>query len=110
MLADPFDLSELQQTLPQPKPVPTSPIVEKKQENTIPTTIAIPNPVPPPPIIEKKQENNPTTASTVPKPAVEVTEQKGKSVLSSPYMKGLLQTTQLLRNETILFILRYVVL
>jgi hypothetical protein len=86
-----------------PKPVPPPPIVENKQESNPPKTNTIPRPVPIPPIVEKKQENNPPTASAVPKPAVEVTAQKGKSILSSPYMRSLLRTTQLPRNETILF-------
>jgi hypothetical protein len=94
-----------------PKPVPPPAIVEKKQESNPSTTDAIPKPVSIPPIVEKKQENNPPTASAVPKPAVVVTAQKGKSILSSPYMRSLLRTTTTSeRNYTILRILRHVVL
>jgi hypothetical protein len=57
MLADPFDLSELKHTLPQP--------------------ILVPNPV----ISQQKQKNNPTP-SAIPEPAVQVTSQQGKFILS----------------------------
>jgi len=57
MLADPFDLSELKHTLPEPKPAQN------------------------PPISQKKQENNPT-ATIIPKPPVQVTAQKGRFILS----------------------------
>ena len=44
MLVEPFDLSELKHTLPQPKIVPAASVVINKQENNTTATSAAPTP------------------------------------------------------------------
>lgn len=91
MLAKPFDLSELKQTLPSleiaasppliqkqqennpaettvvPKAISTSSIMEKKVENSTTETNAMSKVTSTAPVMEKKEGNNPTAINTMPK-------------------------------------------
>jgi hypothetical protein len=67
-LADPFDLSKLKHTLPEPTPVQNPPISHKiPEDNRTAAAIPEPTPVQNPPISHKIPENNRTT-TPIPEP------------------------------------------
>jgi hypothetical protein len=81
LLADPFDLNQLNKALPQSKPTSYTPSSEKKQEKHLSTSVT-PKPASYTPSPEKKQEKQPS-ASVTPKPSAQPSSEKSKFIICS---------------------------